>query len=33
MRTIMEPFRIKMTESIKIISREERIEKLKQAHY
>jgi len=33
MRTIMEPFRIKMTESIKLISREERIEKLKQAYY
>jgi len=33
MRTIIEPFRIKMTESIKLISREERIEKLKQAYY
>ncbi|MCL1127554.1 tryptophanase [Shewanella surugensis] len=33
MRTIIEPFRIKMTEPIKIISKEERIEKLKKAHY
>lgn len=32
MRTIMEPFRIKMTEPINIITREERIEKLKEAH-
>jgi len=32
MRTIMEPFRIKMTEPINIISKEERIEKLKKAH-
>ena len=28
----MEPFRIKMTEPINIISKEERIEKLKKAH-
>ncbi|WP_299495553.1 tryptophanase [uncultured Shewanella sp.] len=33
MRTIIEPFRIKMTEPIHIISREARIKKLKQAHY
>jgi tryptophanase len=32
MRTIMEPFRIKMTEPINIISKEERIIKLKEAH-
>lgn len=33
MRTIIEPFRIKMTEPIHIISKDERIEKLKQAHF
>ncbi len=33
MKTIIEPFRIKMTESLKIISREERIEALKKAFY
>lgn len=33
MRTIIEPFRIKMTEPIKIISKDERIKKLEQAHY
>jgi tryptophanase len=33
MRTIIEPFRIKMTEPIKIISREERIRALERAHY
>ncbi|MCP4403190.1 MAG: tryptophanase [bacterium] len=33
MRTIIEPFRIKMTEPIKIISREERVQALKNAHY
>jgi tryptophanase len=32
MKTIIEPFRIKMTESIKMISKEERIEKLENAH-
>lgn len=32
MKTIIEPFRIKTTEPIKIISREERIEALKAAH-
>lgn len=32
MKTIIEPFRIKMTEPIRIISREERIKKLEQAH-
>ncbi|MBN1983850.1 MAG: tryptophanase [Chitinivibrionales bacterium] len=32
MRTIIEPFRIKMTEPIKIISRQERIEALARAH-
>jgi len=33
MRTIMEPFRIKMTEPIRIISREERIAAIKKAHH
>ena len=33
MRTIIEPFRIKMTESIKLLSRDERIEALKKARY
>ena len=33
MRTIIEPFRIKMTEPIRLISREERVEALKRAHY
>ena len=33
MRTIIEPFRIKMTEPIKIISREERIKALEKAHH
>ncbi len=33
MRTIIEPFRIKMTEPINIISREEREQKLIQAHH
>ena len=33
MRTIIEPFRIKMTEPIKIISKEERIQALEKAHY
>ncbi len=32
MRTIIEPFRIKMTEPIKVISRDERKQKLAQAH-
>jgi len=32
MKTIIEPFRIKTTESIKIISKEERIKALEQAH-
>lgn len=32
MKTIIEPFRIKMTEPIRIISEEERIEKLRRAH-
>lgn len=32
MKTIIEPFRIKMTEPMKIISREERIQALKAAH-
>lgn len=32
MRTIIEPFRIKMTEPIKLISRESRIELLEKAH-
>ncbi|CAM2070601.1 Tryptophanase [Sulfidibacter corallicola] len=33
MRTIMEPFRIKMTEPIKIITKEERIQKLEEAFH
>jgi tryptophanase len=33
MRTIIEPFRIKMTEPIKLISREERIKALAKAHH
>ena len=33
MRTIMEPFRIKMTEPIRLISREERIAALERAHH
>lgn len=33
MRTIIEPFRIKMTEPIRMISREDRIEALARAHY
>lgn len=33
MRTIIEPFRIKMTEPIKLISREERAKALEEAHY
>lgn len=33
MRTIMEPFRIKMTERINLIPREERIKALERAHY
>ncbi len=33
MRTIIEPFRIKMTEPIKLISKEERIKALEKAHY
>ena len=33
MPTIIEPFRIKMTESLKITTQEERTEKLKAAHY
>jgi tryptophanase len=32
MKTIIEPFRIKMTEPIRIISKEERIQKLNKAH-
>ena len=32
MKTIMEPFRIKTTESMKIISKEDRINALKAAH-
>lgn len=32
MHTIIEPFRIKMTEPINIISKDERIKKLKKAH-
>ncbi|GAF94520.1 unnamed protein product, partial [marine sediment metagenome] len=32
MKTIIEPFRIKMTEPFKVISRDERIEALKKAH-
>ncbi|MCZ6525802.1 MAG: tryptophanase [Gammaproteobacteria bacterium] len=33
MKTIIEPFRIKVTEPLKIISKKERIEALKNAHY
>jgi tyrosine phenol-lyase len=33
MRTIIEPFRIKMTEPIKLLNREQRIDRLKAAHY
>jgi tryptophanase len=33
MRTIIEPFRIKMTEPIKLLTREERMAALKKAHY
>ncbi len=33
MRTIIEPFRIKMTEPLRLISREARKKKLEQAHY
>jgi len=33
MRTIIEPFRIKMTEPIKLLNRDQRSEKLKAAHY
>lgn len=33
MKAIMEPFKIKMTEPIKIISKEERIKHLEDAHY
>lgn len=33
MRTIIEPFRIKMTEPIRLTSREERVEKLSAAHF
>ena len=33
MRTIIEPFRIKMTEPIKLLNREQRTERLKAAHY
>lgn len=32
MKTIIEPFRIKMTEPLKIISRDERVKSLKEAH-
>lgn len=32
MKTIIEPFRIKTTESMKIISKQERIEALDKAH-
>ena len=32
MKTIFEPFRIKMTESLRLISKEERITKLQEAH-
>ena len=32
MKTIMEPFRIKVTEPLKVISKEERIAALKNAH-
>ena len=33
MRTIIEPFRIKMTEPIKIIPHEERVKALQEAYY
>ena len=33
MKTIIEPFRIKMTEPIKVISKDQRVEKLKNADY
>ena len=33
MKTIIEPFRIKMTEPLKMTTREERIEKLAEAHH
>ena len=33
MRTIIEPFRIKMTEPIRLLNRDQRIEKLNAAHY
>lgn len=33
MRTIIEPFRVKMTEPIKLLNREQRSEKLRQARY
>jgi tryptophanase len=33
MRTIIEPFRIRTTEPIRITSRQERVEKIKRAHY
>ena len=33
MRTIIEPFRIKMTEPIKLLNRDQRTERLKAAHY
>jgi len=33
MRTIIEPFRIKMTEPIKLLNREQRTDRLKAAHY
>ena len=33
MKTIIEPFRIKMTESLKMTTREERIKILAKAHY
>ncbi|MCC7204090.1 MAG: hypothetical protein IT441_03350, partial [Phycisphaeraceae bacterium] len=32
MRTIIEPFRIKMTEPLKLTTRQERIEALEKAH-
>ncbi|MCC7406840.1 MAG: hypothetical protein IT442_02135, partial [Phycisphaeraceae bacterium] len=32
MRTIIEPFRIKMTEPLKLTTREERVEALEKAH-
>lgn len=33
MKTVIEPFRIKMTEPIRLLSREERVEALERAHY